>query len=156
MQSIKAKASQSNLRLQIFVMQKKILVLLPCLCFILAIVPLSQQGCSISTHKDLHDINLFGTVEGNCSGKRLTIHIENEYRAYCTGSCASFHYAYVSPGKLRIRNCVPLPNSDGVYKVVRHTNFNATCDNGAKWELINFEYVNATTCKCRRVLDKYI
>lgn len=139
-----------------FVMQRTILVLLPCLYFILTIVPLSQQGCSIKTEADLHDVNLFGKVEGNCSGKRLTLHIENEHRAYCDGSCYTFHYAYVNPGLAKIRSCAPIPTNDGHYQIVRHWNFNATCDNGAKWETIDFEYVNATRCKCQNVAEKYI
>ena len=137
-----------------FVMHRTILGLLLCLYFILTIVPLSQQGCSVETRATLTDTNLFG--KGNCKGSRLTITIQNEYRAYCSGSCTSFHYAVTTAGKLKLRNCMPVPNSDGTYQVVRHQNFNATCENGAKWELIDFEYVNATTCKCRRVLEKYV
>lgn len=150
MQSIKVRRESSELIFQPSTMMLQGIYL----CILLAIIPLSQQGCSVQVQKDVNDINLVG--KGTCLNKQLKINLKNEYRGYCSGSCYSFHYAHTAFSKISLRTCVPVPDTSGEYKVVRHTRYNATCDSGNKWELVDIEYVNATTCKCKKVLEKYV
>ena len=135
---------------------KPAVLILACVFYFLSLFSKSEQGCSILVHKDIKDFNLVGKTAGKCLGKTLNITILNEYRAYCYGSCNNIHYAY-TPTKSRItlRPCTPVP-LNGNYNVVRHENFNATCESGTKWELVDFEYVNATKCQCQKLMEKYI
>ena len=136
-------------------MKPAVLILTCFFCF-LSLFSKSEQGCSIHVHKDIKDFNLVGKTTGKCLGKTLNITILNEYRAYCYGSCTNIHYAYTpSTSKITLKSCTPVL-LNGNYDVVRHNNFNATCDSGTKWELVDFEYVNATSCKCKKLLKKSI
>jgi hypothetical protein len=118
------------------------------------LVEKSEQGCTIAVDQDIHDRTMVGV--GNCNGKVLDIVIPNAHRAYCHGTCKSKHYAVTSgTSKVIIKSCVPIP-SNGQYDLRTYTNFNATCENGAKWELVNFEYVHATKCGCRSTIETYI
>lgn len=129
--------------------------------FILLLVLLTQfiprlvsPEVSIQVERDVTDLNLEGKT--TCKGEVLTITLTDEYRAYCIGTCYTQHYAYAPKlSRIKLRAPIPVPNpTTGQYDIVRHVNYMATCSLGT--ELIDFEYVNATVCKCKKVLVKYI
>ena len=113
-------------------------------------------GCALSVQRDIVSEQLKPT-SGSCAGSNVYVTIANEYRAECIGGsshCESTHYAYHSGSHYEnYRHCLPRPNSDGNYYVVKHTNFPITC--GSVSTTIDFHYVNATKCSCRVIINDY-
>lgn len=118
-------------------------------------IDLSESGsCSEAVHVDFTE-SVMGST--NCANKAVSVTLTNAYRAYCVGGtthCENYHKGF--SGKLLVKGCVPVPDNDDDYVVVKHTNVAGTCDNGATTEYVDVEYVNATKCSCKLLLTKTV
>lgn len=122
------------------------------------LIQVQGDRCIIVAEINVND--KLDSTKSECSGNKLTIALSNEYRGYCSeGSshCRSRHRAYQHPdSELAVVSCIPIPLNN-VYNVVRHQNYNASCGSSyGQWEVVNFEYVNATRCSCRKLFDDAI
>ena len=119
------------------------------------LIQVQSEYCTIVGEKDVHDE--LDSTKSECNGAKLTITLLNEYRGYCTEGtckCRSRHKAYMHPvADLAVMSCIAIP-LNMAYDVVRHKNYNASCGTGyGKWEVVDFEYVNATRCSCKKLFD---
>ena len=122
------------------------------------LIQVQGDRCTIAAEKDVND--KLESTKSACNGNKLTISLPNEYRGYCnegSSNCRSRNKAYMHPtSDLAVVSCIPIPLNN-VYRVVRHQNYNASCgSNYGQWEVVNFEYVNATRCSCKKLFDAII
>ena len=131
------------------------LLYLAILLLLTFLTQVQSSRCTIVGEKDVHD--KLDSTKSECNGNKLTITLLNEYRGYCTeggSKCRSRHKAYMHPyADLAVMSCIARPLNDE-YDVVRHQNYNASCGSGyGQWEVVSFEYVNATRCSCKKLFD---
>lgn len=84
-----------------------------------------------------------------CNYLSVRIVLENEYRARCEDygkKCKSLHEGYKENGKMFSRCCLPIPNQDKTFTIVKHSNY--VINEQSCSATVDFKYINATNCGC--------
>lgn len=109
--------------------------------------------CKLSTDVDVEE----DVPIPSCQGAVVRVVLENEYRGKCEDyakNCGSIIDAYLHPGPVRTwpHCCLPVPNRDKTYTIVKHSNYPISVS-GCSTTTIDIKYVNATNCRCLNLCE---
>ena len=144
---------------------KSVIMILFCYLLIVILVTKTDgitNSCKLASHKDVTEtITPTTTGNNNCVGKSVTVTLSNTYRGYCAGGvshCESRDYAYHSGERfVDYWHCMPSPVSNE-HSIIKHQNVPITCTSGSSTlsDTMDIYFINATNCKCGKLVDDYM